>query len=102
MVAWEKRTIAEALDAGRHVETLPGVRKSGVTRLSKWIRTRARSCVWRAWDHLVPPGEPPASYPRLIDPNYAARPDPDWTHANAPTTQTLTKSSCRCVTVKFG
>lgn len=84
MVAWEKRTIAEALDAGRHVETLPaGPEIWSDTLVEMDPHSGAITWVWRAWDHLVPPGEPPANYPRLIDPNYAARPDPDWTHANA-------------------
>src|SRR5262249_12045929 len=37
----------------------------------------------RTWDHLVPPGAAPSDNPGLVDPNFAATPSVDWTHANA-------------------
>jgi hypothetical protein len=86
MVAWEVRTTAEALAAGRDPETLPA---SGELWVDKIVEvdpaTNAIVWEWRTWDHLLPPGAPPSSHPELIDVNHVAPGTAleDWTHANA-------------------
>jgi len=86
MVAWEGRTAAEALAAGRRAETIPS---EGVIWVDKIVEVDpATSQVvweWRIWDHLIPPGAAPSDHPALIDPNFVApgTPGVDWTHANA-------------------
>ncbi len=84
MVAWETRTAAEAVAAGRGPETLP---PGGVIWVDHVVEvdpgTNAIVWTWRAWDHLLPPGENAADHPERIDPNAFANPTSDWTHANA-------------------
>jgi hypothetical protein len=84
MLAWERRTAAEALAAGRRPETIPAQGELWVDKVAE-VDPATNQIVWewRTWDHLVPPGESPADHPGLIDPNYNATPDVDWTHANA-------------------
>jgi Arylsulfotransferase (ASST) len=88
-IAWETRSKAEALAAGRRGELLP---PEGIlwvdTILEVDPRTNDIVWTWRLWDHLLPPGADPAQHPELVDPsfdpNYASRGvKPDWTHANA-------------------
>ncbi len=84
MIAWETRTAAEALAAGRDASTLPA---DGVIWVDHVIEvdpaTDAIVWAWHAWDHLLPPGADRAEHPELIDPNAGALPQSDWTHANA-------------------
>jgi hypothetical protein len=86
MVAWETRSAAEALAAGRRAETIPS---EGVIWVDKIVEVDpATSRIvweWRIWDHLIPPGAAPSDHPGLIDPNFVATGTPgvDWTHANA-------------------
>jgi hypothetical protein len=85
MLAWEKRTGAEAVAAGRDPETIPANDEVWVDTIVE-VDPLANAIVWtwRAWDHLVPPGASPADRPELIDPNaYAVASSSDWTHANA-------------------
>lgn len=84
MVAWERRTAAEARAAGRRADTLPDERELWVDKIVEVDPgTNLVVWEWRAWDHLVPPGASPSDHPGLIDPNFAAVPNVDWTHANA-------------------
>ena len=86
MVAWETRTSAEAIAAGRQAETIPA---DGVLWVDKVVEvdpgTNQVVWEWRIWDHLIPPGSSPADNPGLIDPNYVSPGtySVDWTHANA-------------------
>lgn len=83
-VAWETRTVAEALDAGRSPETLapdPEIWSDTIVEIDP--QTGATTWIWRVWDHLVPKGDRPADHPGLIDPNFAAVPSADWTHVNS-------------------
>lgn len=84
LLAWEKRTAAEALAAGRDPATIPPngeiwadhvVEVDPATNRIVWT--------WRTWDHLLPPGENAADHPELIDPDAWATARSDWTHANA-------------------
>jgi hypothetical protein len=84
LLAWEKRSGAEALAAGRDPATLPANDEIWVDHIVEVDpRTNAIVWTWRAWDHLLPPGAAPAAHPELIDPNAWATPRSDWTHANA-------------------
>jgi hypothetical protein len=84
MVAWERRTGAEALAAGRRRDSLPPERALWVDKIVE-VDPGTNRVVWewRLWDHLVPPGASPSDHPGLVDPNFAAVPNVDWTHANA-------------------
>ncbi len=84
MVAWETRSIAEALDAGRNPDTLPsGPEIWSDTLVEIDLQTGATTWVWRVWDHLVPKGRRPVDSPERIDPSFAAPGFFDWTHVNA-------------------
>ena len=84
MIAWETRTIGEAIDAGRRPETLPDAPAIySDTLVEMDPQTGAVTWIWRIWDHLVPPGARPADHPGLFDPNLAASPSADWTHVNS-------------------
>ncbi|HXK09364.1 MAG TPA: aryl-sulfate sulfotransferase [Vicinamibacteria bacterium] len=84
MIAWETRTAAEALAAGRDPSTIPA---DGTIWVDHVVEvdpaTNTIAWIWRAWDHLLPPGVSPAAHPELIDPNAATTSASDWTHANA-------------------
>jgi len=86
MVAWEGRSSAEAIAAGRDPSTLP---ESGELWVDKIVEvdpaTNRIVWEWRTWDHLLPPGAAPAEHPGLVDPNYVTPGTDlvDWTHANA-------------------
>ncbi len=84
LVAWEKRTAAEALAAGRASSTIPANGEVWVDHLVEVDpATNAIVWTWRIWDHLLPPGSSPADHPELIDPNAWATATSDWTHTNA-------------------
>ena len=86
MVAWETRTAAEALAAGRRPETIPSAGELWVDKVVE-VDPRSNQVVWewRVWDHLIPPGSAPSDDSGLIDPNYVTpgTVSTDWTHANA-------------------
>lgn len=84
LLAWEVRSAAEALAAGRRAETLPAEGEIWVDKVVEVDPATNRVVwEWRTWDHLVPPGGAPADHPTLVDPNHNAVADVDWTHANA-------------------
>jgi len=84
MIAWEKRTAAEALAAGRSESTIPASGEIWVDHIIEVDpATNVIVWVWRIWDHLLAPGDDPAAHPELIDPNAGALAQSDWTHANA-------------------
>ncbi len=84
LIAWETHTGAEALAAGRDPATIPA---SGAIWVDHIVevdpKTNTIVWVWRAWEHLLPPGADAAEHPELIDPNAWATTSSDWTHANA-------------------
>jgi hypothetical protein len=86
MVAWEARSAAEAIAAGRDPATLPSQGELWVDKIVE-VNPANNQIVWewRTWDHLVPPGASPADHPGLVDPNYVSPGTDlvDWTHANA-------------------
>ncbi len=84
LVAWEKRTGAEALAAGRDPATIPANNEIWVDHVVE-VDPSSNAIVWtwRVWDHLLPPGANPAEHPELIDPNAWATATSDWTHTNA-------------------
>jgi len=84
LVAWEKRTAAEALAAGRSADTIPANGEIWVDHVVE-VDPGSNSIVWtwKAWDHLLPPGADPRQHPELIDPNAWATASNDWTHMNA-------------------
>ena len=84
MVAWERRTSAEAVAAGRDAGTLPAEGELWVDKVVE-VDPATSQVVWewRTWDHLLPPGEAAAAHPEFVDPNFVATPNVDWTHANA-------------------
>jgi len=84
LVAWEKRTAAEALAAGRAPATIPPNGEIWVDHVVEVDpATNAIVWTWKIWDHLLPPGANPADHPELVDPNAWATPSSDWTHTNA-------------------
>src|SRR5262245_8998579 len=84
LVAWEKRTTAEAEAAGRDPSTLPANGEIWVDHVVEVDPGRSEIVwTWRVWDHLLPPGASAADHPGLIDPNAWATPTSDWTHTNA-------------------
>jgi Arylsulfotransferase (ASST) len=85
LLAWEKRTAAEARAAGRRADTIPA---SGEIWVDHVVEVDpARNDIvweWHLWDHLLPVGSDPAAHPELVDPNaHASVTSSDWTHANA-------------------
>jgi hypothetical protein len=86
MVAWELRSAAEAVAAGRDPATLPANGELWVDKIVE-VDPGTNQVVWewRTWDHLVPPGASPADHPGLIDVNHVAAGTDleDWTHVNA-------------------
>jgi hypothetical protein len=84
LVAWEKRTAAEALAAGRDPATIPPNGEIWADHVVE-VDPATNSIVWtwRVWEHLLPRGTNPADHPELIDPNAWATPTSDWNHVNA-------------------
>ncbi len=95
LIAWEEKTFAEAVAAGRNPATITGstfipdhiveVEPTGPT-------TGNVVWEWHVWDHLVQDFDPTkanfgvvADHPELIDVNYppGASGFGDWTHANS-------------------
>ncbi|MHC4512065.1 MAG: aryl-sulfate sulfotransferase [Planctomycetota bacterium] len=95
MIAWELKTVAEAIAAGRRVDhALP----KGTVWPTKIIEVQPTGKAsgkivweWHAWDHLIQDFDstkanygPVAKHPELIDVNYTLTDGrPDWLHANA-------------------
>jgi hypothetical protein len=86
LLAWEVRTAAEAIAAGRDPATLPAEGELWVDKVVE-VDPATSQVVWewRVWDHLLPVGARPADHPGLIDVNHVAPGTDlvDWTHANA-------------------
>jgi len=84
MIAWERRTAAEAVAAGRDAQTLPSEGELWVDKVVEVDPVTSQVVwEWRTWDHLLPPGAVASEHPELVDPSFAATPSVDWTHANA-------------------
>ncbi len=90
MIAWELKTEAEALAAGRD----PSLLKDGELWPGSVIEVRPTTgdivWEWHAWDHLVQDYDATkdnygavADHPELIDLNYVAINAADWFHSNA-------------------
>ena len=84
MIAWEKKTEAEALAAGRSA----GLLTDGELWPDHVIEVAPTGSYggeivweWHVWDHLVLAN--PDEHPELIDINYASNGKADWTHINA-------------------
>jgi hypothetical protein len=93
MIAWEYKTLAECLDAGRNPNLL--------TENTLWpehiielepVGTNQANIVWKwhVWDHLIQDFDASkanygvvANHPELIDVNFNRDPKADWIHANA-------------------
>ena len=96
MIAWERKTVAEAIVAGRNPDLLPSeglwpdhiieVEPTGVTGGNVvWE--------WHVWDHLIQDYDPTkenygvvADCPELVDVNYVVNPSnpgADWNHINS-------------------
>src|SRR5271169_4182303 len=85
LIAWEKKTGAEAVAAGRNPSTIPANGEIWVDHIVE-VDPNTNQIVWQwhLWDHLLPPGTPPSAHPELVDPNaHATAALSDWTHANA-------------------
>lgn len=85
MVAWEKRSGAEAIAAGRDRRSIPANGEVWVDHVVEVDPATSQIVwIWRLWDHLLPPGADPADHPELVDPNFNANASTsDWTHVNA-------------------
>ncbi len=89
LLAWETRSAAEAIAAGRRSELIP---REGVLWVDHLVEVNPTTneivWVWRLWDHLLARGQEPDEHPELVDPNFDPNFDSrsvasDWTHANA-------------------
>jgi hypothetical protein len=94
VIAWEKRTPAEAYAAGRDSSLVGSVIWSEHIAEVKPIFPDSAEIVWiwRVWDHLIQDYDslqanfgPVGDHAELLDLNYAPRGgfDPDWLHFNA-------------------
>lgn len=93
LIAWERKTRAEAIAAGRNPEWLQGDELWPDHLIE--IKPEGRSggkivWEWRVWDHLIQDFDKSkanygivADHPGLIDINYTERGQPDWNHLNA-------------------
>lgn len=96
IVAWDYKTAAEAVAAGRDPALIPG----GVFAPDKVIEVQPTSPTdgvivweWNLWDHLVQDFDPMqanfgvvADHPELVDINFQVQPTPtsgDWNHFNS-------------------
>uniref|UniRef100_A0A7C4G9T3 Arylsulfotransferase (ASST) n=1 Tax=candidate division WOR-3 bacterium TaxID=2052148 RepID=A0A7C4G9T3_UNCW3 len=91
MVAWEKKTAAEAIAAGRNPQLIyDAVWPDHIIEVD--MNSGAIVWEWHAWDHLIqdydyakPNYGDPGAHPELIDINYVSNPvNPraDWMHTN--------------------
>ena len=92
MIAWEKRTSAEAIAAGRNTDFVPPTLwpEKIVEIAPTGLTTGDVVWEWRAWDHLIQDFDPAkanygvvADHPELIDINYPESATSDWLHANS-------------------
>ena len=95
MIAWEYKTAAEAIAAGRNPETM----NTGQLWLDSIIEVKPTGSSsgdivweWHVWDHLIQEYDPTklnygvvAAHPELIDINFLglAEYDADWNHINS-------------------
>jgi len=90
MIAWEHKTAAEAIAAGRD----PNLLKDGALWPDMLIEvdpaTNQIVWEWHVWDHLVQDYDPtkanygsPSEHPELVDINHAAMNVADWNHINS-------------------
>lgn len=91
MIAWELKTGAEAIEAGRNPALLPQNKIWPDYILEINPTTMDTVWEWHAWDHLIQDFDPskanygdPAEHPELIDINWdTSNGHPDWMHVNA-------------------
>ncbi len=93
VVAWESKTRAEAIAAGRDPQKIEGdsVWPEVVLEIQPEGMTGGKIVwEWHVWDHLVQSIDPAkpnygeaAIHPERIDLNYVERPNADWIHMNS-------------------
>ncbi len=93
VVAWEVKSRAEAIDAGRDPAKIEGdALWPEVVLEIKPVGLNGGEVVWEwhVWDHLVQSFDKsrknfgqPAEHPELIDLNFVERPIADWIHMNS-------------------
>lgn len=90
LVAWEYRSAAEAVEAGRDATTIVDGELWPDTIVELQPETGDVVWIWRAWDHLVQDHDPTKDnhgvvedHPELIDLNFKRGPRSDWLHINA-------------------
>ena len=92
LIAWEYRSITEAVEAGRDPAFLAGsLWPETIVEIDPTSTVEARIVwEWRAWDHLIQDFDDTkanhgvvADHPGLIDLNYPATAARDWLHFNA-------------------
>ncbi len=93
MVAWQRKTGADAIAAGRN----PGLLAEGELWPDSVIEVEPTGSSggnivweWHSWDHMIQDYDPTkpnhgivSEHPELIDLNYTSDPDADWHHVNA-------------------
>jgi len=93
LIAWERKTRAEAIAAGRNPELLQDSElwPDHLIEIQPEGRNGGKIVwEWRAWDHLIQDFDKSkanfgvvADHPELIDINYTERGQADWNHLNA-------------------
>jgi len=91
LTAWELKTRAQAIAAGRNPAKTPGAGLWPEHLIEIDTATKAIVWEWHMWDHLVqdydstkPNYGPVANHSELLDLNYTmGRPAADWVHMNA-------------------
>lgn len=93
VVAWDSKTKADAIAAGRDPEKMDGdaLWPEVVLEIQPdGLRGGTIVWEWHLWDHLVQSFDAskanfgqPAEHPELIDVNFAERPIADWIHMNS-------------------
>jgi hypothetical protein len=94
LIAWERKTAQEAIEAGRNPQSIPGnsVWPDHIIEISPLTGNLADTVwKWHFWDHLIQDFDPEMNnygviqdHPELLDINYVgSNPDPDWIHLNA-------------------
>ncbi len=84
MIAWETKTRAEAIAAGRSAELTnqAGIWADHIIEVDP--KTSSIVWEWHEWDHLLDSGAKPSAQPMRIDPNAQAKAATiDWTHFNS-------------------
>jgi hypothetical protein len=93
LIAWERKTAAEALAAGRSPKLLPDGELWPDTVVQYRPSTGEVVWEWRVWDHLIQDHDPTKAnfgdvnqHPERIDVNYVLegnRGEKDWNHVNS-------------------